>query len=172
MKKITLLIIFLFSIAYQNFAIYRDSVIVLISKRGYEVDVIKPGTYVVVSNFSGKKVEGRVRILSRRILIVGHTVVPINHIKKITVKSSMYPISKGIYNAGKFLLIKVPGKLFNSVAFSTQGPAALLIFIIAVVVAIVLGILGLLIMLVALPGLIVGKTYSTRYWKIVIKPRR
>ncbi len=150
----------------------RDSVILLVSRRGYEVDVLNPGRYVVVKNFTGKRAEGKVRVLNRSTLIVGHTIVPVRHIRTLTVKSTMYPVSRAIFNAGKNLAFKFTGKMFSKLGFSSTGPAAVLLLIIGLLVAIVFVVLGLLLMFIALPGLLTGKTYSTRRWKIYIKPRR
>ena len=150
----------------------RDSVILLVSRRGYEVDVLNPGRYVVVKNFTGKRAEGKVRVLNRSTLIVGHTIVPVRHIRRLTVKSSMYPVSRAIFNAGKNLAFKFTGKMFSKLGFSSTGPAAVLLLLIGILVAIVFVVLGLLLMFIALPGLLTGKTYSVRRWKIYIKPRR
>ena len=151
---------------------WRDSVILLVSRRGYEVDVLNPGRYIVVRNFAGRRAEGKVRVLNRSTLIVGHTIVPIRHISKLTVKSSMYPVSRAIFNAGKNLAFKFTGKMFSKLGFSSTGPAAVLLLLIGILVAIVFVVLGLLLMFIALPGMLTGKTYSVRRWKIYVKPRR
>ncbi len=150
----------------------NDSVIIFVSRRGYEVDVLEPGRYVVARNFAGVKVAGRVRILNRRTLAVGRTVVPLSHVKSITVKSSLYPFSKAVFDAGKNLAFKFTGKMFKKLGFSSTGPAAILLLVIGLLVAIVFVILGLLLMLIALPGIMVGRRYDVRNWKIMIKPRR
>ncbi len=149
-----------------------DSVIIFISRRGYEVDVLEPGRYVVARNFAGVKVSGKVRILNRRTLAVGRTVVPLSHVRSITVKSSLYPFSKAVFDAGKNLAFKFTGKMFKKLGFSSTGPAAILLLVIGLLVAFVFVILGLLLMFVALPGIMVGKRYDVRNWKILIKPRR
>ncbi len=182
MKRIVSFVFFLLAFVHPSYSVIlstevietgiRDSVIVMVNRSGYQVDVINPGRYVVVRNFSGRKVSGKVRILNHRTLLVGHTVVPIRNISRLTVKSSMYPVSRGIFNAGKFFLSTIPKKMFSSLSFSAQGPAALLLILIFVLVVLVSVLLGLLIMFVALPGLMVGKTYNMRQWKMYIKPRR
>jgi len=150
-----------------------DSVLVFVSRTGYEVDVVNPGRYVTVSNFSGQKVTGKFYILNRRTILVGKTVVPITHIKKISIKSSMYPVSMGIKKAGMFFLKKVPSWVFNSLTFQDEsGFGAFLMALLAVVFMIVGLAVGLLLLLIALPGLVVSKTYDTKKWKIYIKPRR
>ncbi len=150
----------------------NDSVIIFVSRRGYEVDVLDPGRYVVVRNFAGVKVIGRVRILNRRTLAVGRTVVPLSHVKSITVKSSLYPFSKAVFDAGKNLAFKFTGKMFKKLGFSSTGPAAILLLVIGLLVAIVFVVLGLLLMFIALPGIMVGRRYDVRNWKIMVKPRR
>ncbi len=173
MKQRSLIIIVLLSLLVDfSYANIKDSVIVLVNKRGYEVDVIQPGRYVVVRNFSGRRVEGKIRVLNRHTIAVGHTVVPIRNISKLTVKSNMYPASKAVYKAGKNLAFDFTGKMFKRFGFSSAGPAAVLLLLIAVLVAVVFVVLGLLIMFVALPGMLVGKTYDMRSWRILIKPRR
>lgn len=165
-----LLLMLVFSM--PSYSIFRDSVLVLVSRTGYQVDVVKPGRYIVVRNYAGKKAEGKFRIINHRTILVGHTVVPIRNISKLTVKSSMYPISQSIYKAGHFFVSTIPKNMLSSLSFSSQGPAALLLFFIFLLVAFVSVVFGLLIMFIALPGLIVGKTYNMRAWKIYIKPRR
>ncbi len=172
MKRFVLPLLMTFLLSIPSYAIFRDSVLVLVSRTGYQVDVVNPGRYIVVRNFGGKKVEGKFRILNHRMIIVGHTIVPIRNVSKLTVKSSMYPISRGIYKAGNFFVTTIPKKMLSSLSFRAQGPAALLLFLIFLLVAFVSVVLGLLIMFVALPGLIVGKTYNMRTWKIYIKPKR
>ncbi len=171
-RTILLSVILSLVVALPSYSMVRDSVIVLVSRRGYEVDVIKPGRYVVVKNFSGKKVQGKIRVLNRNHLIVGHTIVPVSNIRSITVKSSMYPFAKTVFNAGKYMTFQFTGKMFNKFGFSSTGAAAVLLLLIVLLVAIVFAVLGLLLMFIALPGLTVGKTYSTRRWKIYIKPRK
>jgi len=164
-------IIVLLSVNY-SYSIFRDSVLVLVNRRGYQVDVVYPGRYVIVKNFAGKKAEGKLRILNKRTIIVGHTLVPIRNISKLIIKSKMYPVSVKIVKAGNFFISTIPKKMFSSLSFSAQGPAALLLFLIFILIALVSVIFGLLVMFVALPGLIVGKTYNMRQWKLYIKPRK
>ncbi len=172
MKRFVLSVLVIIVFSLPGYSIFRDSVLVMVSRTGYQVDVINPGRYIVVRNYGGKKVEGKFRILNHRMILVGHTVVPLHNISKLTVKSSMYPISRAIYKGGNFFVSTLPKKMLSSLSFGTQGPAALLLFFIFLLVALVSVVFGLLIMFVALPGLIVGKTYNMRQWKVYVKPRR
>ncbi len=172
MKRFVLPLLMTLLLSMPSYGIFRDSVLVLVRRNGYQVDVVKPGRYIVVRNYGGKKVEGKFRVVNHRTLIVGHTIVPVRNIKKLTVKSSMYPISRAIYKGGNFFVSTLPKKILSSISFGSQGPAALLLFFIFLLVAVVSVIFGLLIMFVALPGLVVGKTYDTKSWKIYIKPKR
>lgn len=162
----------IFTISLPSYAIFRDSVLVFVNRSGYQVDVVRPGRYVVVSNYGGRKVGGKFRIIDHRTIQVGHTIVPLHNVSRLTVKSSMYPISKGISQAGKYFISTLPRNMLSSLSFSAQGPAAILLFFIFLLVALVSVVLGGLIMFVALPGLVVGKTYSMEQWKIYVKPRR
>ncbi len=173
-KKLKSLLILYIAIitSTASYAYFKDSVLVFVSKVGYQVQVVNPGRYVVVRNFSNYKVEGRMYIVNAHTLRVGHTIVPIRNIARITVKSMMYPISHGIYKAGLYLMKTLPLKIFKTFGFRNTGPAAVLLLVIGLLVAIVFVFLGLLLLFIALPGLLVGKTYDMRYWRLYIKPKR